>query len=109
MLSLDTAILATVVATAKQSAASQPRWINAIERAASEMMSNPYIEIAGDHLLIGSPSGNCYDVNGTCQCRAVEVSRPCWHRAAKQLLVRYRQAEKQAAAAKALAEINELF
>jgi hypothetical protein len=109
MLALNADILATVVATAKRNAASQPRWINAIERAASEMMNNPYIELAGDHLLIGSPSGNVYSVNGSCQCRAFEVSKPCWHRAAKQLLVRYRQAEKQAAAAKALAEINELF
>jgi hypothetical protein len=111
MLSLDTAILATVVATAKRNAASQPRWVHAIDRAASELASNPYIELAGDHLLIGSPSGNSYDVNGTCQCRAFEVSKPCWHRAAKQLLVRYRQAESavETPAQKALRLINELY
>ena len=91
MLTLNNDILVQVVATAKASAAGT-RWVNAIERAGCELASNPYIEISGDHLLIGSPSGNTYSVNGSCQCRAFEVHNPCWHRAAKQLVVRYNEA-----------------
>lgn len=110
MLSLNTAILEQVVTTAKQRAGSEPRWINAIDRAASELVSNPYIEVQGDHLLIGSPSGNVYNVNGSCQCTAFEHGKPCYHRAMKQLLVRYNEAAtKRAAYEKAQAEINELF
>ncbi len=109
MLTINADILATVIATAKAKAAKEPRWITAIERAGTELLNNPYIEVQADHLLIGSPSGNVYSVNGSCQCRAFEVNKPCWHRASKQLLVRYQQAEKQVAAANALASINELF
>lgn len=95
MLNLDSNILEQVVTTAKAKAASDSRWINAIDRAASELVSNPYIEIQGDHLLIGSPSGNVYSVNGTCQCEAYEHRKPCWHRACKQLLVRYNDVSNQ--------------
>jgi hypothetical protein len=91
MLTFDEATLNKVIATAKQSAAGTP-WESRIERAAIELTTNPYIAIAGDHLLIGSPSGNSYSVNGSCQCRAFEVHNPCWHRAAKQLVARYLEA-----------------
>jgi hypothetical protein len=107
---LNADILATVVATAKRNAASQPRWINAIERAASEMATNPYIEALDSHtLLIGSASGNTYTSNGVCQCEAFQHGKACYHRAMSRLYERYNEAEKQAAATKALAEINELF
>ncbi len=110
MLTLQPDLLATVVTTAKRSAADSPRWVSAIERAARELADNPWIEISGDHLLIGSSSGNTYEVNGTCQCAAYRCGQPCYHRACKQLVVRYQEAERvKAAAAKVLAEINELF
>lgn len=105
MLDINTDILNSVVATALAKAAGTA-WVSRIERAAVELASNPYIEIQGDHLLIASPSGNTYEVNGVCQCEAFNHNRPCWHRAAKQLVYRYQQAEKRT---KALAEINELF
>ncbi len=96
MLTLNADTLNKVVATALTSAASQPRWINAIERAATELASNPYIEIQGDHLLIGSPSGNSYESNGVCQCQAYLLgNKPCWHRAAHRLLIRYQQEESK--------------
>ncbi len=112
MLNLDSTTLNKVVATALASAASQPRWVHAIERARCELESNPYIEIQGDHLLIGSPSGNSYSVNGSCECRAFEVNKPCWHRACKQLVVRYNELSAtpiETPAQKALRLINELF
>lgn len=94
MLTLDNDILADVVATAKASAAGT-KWVSRIERAAVELTTNPYIEVQGDHLLIASESGQVYSTNGVCQCRAFEVKQPCWHRAAKQLVVRYNQAKEQ--------------
>jgi hypothetical protein len=94
MLTLDTAILARVVIQAQQSAAQYPRWVAAIMRAAVELESNPYIEAMDDHtLLIGSPSGNTYIGNGTCQCEAFLHARPCWHRAAARLYHRYVELE----------------
>src|SRR5687768_9404085 len=85
MLNLNTDILTAVIEQAKQSAANDPRWIRAIERAAAELVENPYIERDGDHLLLASPSGNAYEANGVCQCEAYKHGKPCWHRAAGRL------------------------
>jgi len=111
MLNLNTNLLATVIAQAKRSASDSPRWVKAIERAAVELESNPWIEALDDHtLLIGSTSGNTYVGNSTCQCEAYRHGIPCYHRAAARLYQRYMEAEaKQAARQNALAEINELF
>ena len=89
MLNLDTAILAIIVAAAKEAAAQYPRWLNAIERAARELETNAWIE-RGDHgLVIASPSGNVYTANGACQCTAYAYGNACWHRAAARLVRRY--------------------
>ena len=89
MLNLDTAILAIIVAAAKEAAAQYPRWLNAIERAARELETNAWIE-RGDHgLVIASPSGNVYTANGACQCDAYSFGNACWHRAAARLVRRY--------------------
>lgn len=110
MLNLNADILTIVITRAKQGAANDQRWINAIERAAVELAENPYVERDGDHLLIASPSGSVYAANGVCQCEAYKHGKPCWHRAAGRLVQRYDETEqRKAAAAKALAEINELF
>ncbi len=97
MITLNADILATVVATAKRNAASQPRWINAIERAASELANNPYIEALDSHtLLIGSASGKSYTSNGICQCEAFQHGKqPCYHRAMSRLYERYNEAIEQ--------------
>ena len=97
MLTLNTEILEQVVATAKRNASTQPRWINAIERAASELVNNPYIEALDDHtLLIGSVSGNTYTSNGVCQCQAYQNGKPCYHRAMSRLYQRYVEAVVEA-------------
>lgn len=110
-LNLNAAILATVITRAKASAADSPRWVAAIERAARELTDNPFIEALDDHtLLLASASGECYTANGVCGCSAFNFKQPCWHRAAARLYQRYVEAEKRkAAAAHALAQINELF
>ncbi len=111
MLTLNTDILAAVVETAKRNAASQPRWIAAIERAASELANNPYIEALDSHtLLIGSASGKSYTANGTCGCVAFGHGQPCYHRAMSRLYERYNEATaRKAASDKAKHEMAELF
>jgi SWIM zinc finger len=86
--------LEQVIETAKAKAANSPRWLAAIEKAAEQLISNPYISEVDDHsLLIASASGNdIYISNGVCQCKAFEFKQPCWHRAAVQLVKRYREA-----------------
>lgn len=109
MLNLNPSILNLVVVQAQASAAAYPRWVAAITRAAVELESNPYIEAQDDHtLLIGSPSGNAYVGNGTCQCTAYTGildgkqvhagNQPCWHRAAARLYHRYVEEETKQSA-----------
>jgi SWIM zinc finger len=87
--------LEQVIETAKAKAADHQRWLATIEKAGEQLISNPYISEVDDHsLLIASASGNdIYISNGVCQCKAFEFKQPCWHRAAVQLVKRYREAE----------------
>lgn len=89
---INTVKLSKVVEEAKAKAASSPRWLAAIEKAAEQLRENPYIAAEGDGLLILSDSGKIYTSNGVCQCKAFEFKQPCWHRAAVQLVRRYREA-----------------
>jgi len=85
--------LEQVVAAAKAKAANSPAWLRAIEKAHTHLIENPYISETEDGLLILSDSGKTYHANGICQCKAWEFGRrPCWHRAAAQLVRRYREA-----------------
>jgi len=100
MLNLNSSTLAAVVDRALQDAADHPRWLNAINRAVAELVSNPWIECQHAHtgLIIGSPSGNAYAANGICNCasftgidphtgkRLHQGGQPCWHRAAARLV-----------------------
>jgi hypothetical protein len=100
MLDMNPITLSAVVDQALQDAAQHPRWVNAINRAVAELVSNPYIERQQGHsgLLIGSPSGNAYASNGICGCTAytgIDANtgrrlhlggQPCWHRAAARLV-----------------------
>jgi hypothetical protein len=113
MLDINVTTLAAVVNSAKLSAASDQRWLNAIERAAQELTDNPYIARQDNHLLIGSPSGEIYEANGQCQCTAYLVGIPCWHRAAARLVRRHDEAQQRQAQRpaydRAVAEMSELF
>lgn len=131
MLDLNPTTFAAVCEKAAHDAQQHPRWLTAIGRAILELDSNPWIERGELHgLVIGSPSGNVYAANGTCQCEAHKYGIPCWHRAAARL-VRLcdereasaaqladkvieivdttRTARKIAAARKALELVNELY
>lgn len=87
MLNLNPTTLAAVVEKAAHDAANHPRWLTAIARAIVELDSNPFMARGELHgLIIGSPSGNLYTANGTCQCEAYKYNIPCWHRAAARLV-----------------------
>lgn len=68
------------------------RWETAIVKAKQQLETNPYIHYNGRVLLILSSSGNIYEANGTCQCKAYLSGQPCWHRAAARLVERYNEA-----------------
>jgi len=86
-LNLNATTLAAVVEKATHDAAAHQRWVNAIQRAADELDSNPWIERGELHgLVIGSPSGRLYSANGVCGCEAYTFGRPCWHRAAARIV-----------------------
>lgn len=67
------------------------RWEMAIAKAKAQLESNPYIHFDGQSLLILSPSGEIYNANGICQCKAYRSGHPCWHRAAARLVKRYNE------------------
>jgi hypothetical protein len=91
--------LEQVIETAKAKAANSPRWLAAIEKAAEQLISNPYISEIDDHsLLIASATGNdIYISNGSCQCKSFQYGKPCWHRSAARLVQLYREAESASA------------
>lgn len=98
-LDLNPTTFAAVVEKASHDAANHPRWLQAIARAIVEISDNPWIARGELHgLVIGSPSGNVYAANGTCQCKAHEFGQPCWHRAAARIvrLCDEREAAQQA-------------
>jgi hypothetical protein len=98
MLTLDPTTLQAIVNSAKLASAKDQRWLNAIDRAATELTENPYIDRQDNHLLIASSTSNqIYEANCTCQCRAFKSGQPCWHRAASRLVQRYDEAQTRQA------------
>lgn len=98
MLNLDAKQLAAVTRAALTHAASDHRWVRAIERGAVELETNPWIEaLDARTLLIGSASGNVYiATGGICSCQAFQYSNPCFHRAMARLYQRYNEARENA-------------
>lgn len=86
-------ILEMVTETAKAKAAGNASWLRAIEKAAEQLVTNPYISEHDGGLLILSYSNETYHANGACQCKAYARGMACWHRAAAKLVKRYREAE----------------
>lgn len=92
MLNLDSDKLNAVVEEAFNKT-TITRWQTAIVKAAKQLEENPYISEQDGALLILSESGEIYTANGTCGCKAFRNNQPCWHRAARRLVERYRQHE----------------
>ena len=91
MMKLNEARLSQVVAAALVSVAGNKRWMNAITKAAEMIEKNPYLHWTGKSLLMLSESGEIYEANGVCQCKAFHSGQPCKHRAAYKLMKRYNE------------------
>lgn len=90
MMNVNETKLAAIVEIALANVAGNKRWSNAITKAAAMLTSsNPYIHFTGNSLLMLSESGEIYEANGVCQCRAYAGGQPCKHRAAYKLVRRY--------------------
>jgi hypothetical protein len=90
-----------LVAEAKAKASSQPAWVHAIEKAAEQIHSNPYIELLdnGDVILLSASSGQIYRINGKCAsedgqpCKGYRFNKGvCYHRSLKRLIELYQKA-----------------
>ncbi|HEX8139022.1 MAG TPA: SWIM zinc finger family protein [Pyrinomonadaceae bacterium] len=90
-MNIDQSKLQQVVQEAFDKVPNSLRWQTAIVKAKQQFEENPYMHFDGKSLLILSPSGEIYNVNGTCQCKAYKSGQPCWHRAAARLVKRYNE------------------
>ena len=91
MMNIDQSKMLEVVQEAFDKVSGSRRWQTAIVKAKQQIEENPYLHFDGHTLLILSPSGEIYSVNGLCQCKAFTKGQPCWHRAAARLVERYMQ------------------
>lgn len=87
------------VIEAAKSKTTDPTWLRAIERAAEQLRTNPYISEQDGGLLILGTTGEIYHANGSCQCKAYRKGMNyCWHRVAAKLVRRYNEMEAAPAA-----------
>lgn len=90
-------VVAEAVAKLDPNSADTKRWLNCIARATVEIEENPFLDFTPETktLLIFSihTSNKIYQANGSCQCKAYEYNRPCWHLAACRLICRYFEAQ----------------
>ena len=79
---------AQALAQARAECANDPRWLNAVNRAALNLEACPW-QFDGETLVIQSAtSANRYRVTAEgCECKAFAAGYPCWHRAARRLLI----------------------
>lgn len=81
--------VAHALQAARTEAAEHQAWINAINRAALNLEACAW-QFDGEILIIQSATNAgryVVDVSG-CQCKAHAAGRPCWHRAARRLLIK---------------------
>lgn len=91
MLNINHDILNSVVSTALSAVQGDKRWTNAIKNAHALLVENPYIEALDDHtLLIGGENG-VYVSNSDCQCISYQNKKPCRHRVAARIWMRYNE------------------
>lgn len=92
--------LCTAVDLAREMAAGNTRWLNAIDTAWGWLLEQDAIQF--DHsahalrVESASEAGKVYIANGDCQCRAFAEHNACWHRAAARLVRRALELAKDA-------------
>ena len=82
--------VARALQAARREAAQHQAWMNAINKAALYLAGDQWA-FDGDILIIHSAttSGARYTVTADgCCCKAGQAGRPCWHRAARRLLIK---------------------
>ena len=81
--------VAQALAEARAQCVGQRAWLNAINRAALNLEACPW-QFDGDTLVIASATSDTrYTVTKAgCECKAFWDGRPCWHRAARRLLLK---------------------
>ncbi len=94
--SISRQTVAAALRQARIEAAEHKAWINAINRAALNLESCVW-QFDGETLVIASASSNKrYTVTQYgCECRAFADGWPCWHRAARRLLIKAAELAKQ--------------
>ncbi len=90
--------VALALAAARTEAAKHQAWINAINRAALNLEACPW-QFDGEILVIKSATTTArYTVDAQgCGCKAHQGGRPCWHRAARRLLIKAAEVAAQPA------------
>lgn len=110
--------VATALTAARKEAAEHKAWMNAINRAALNLEACGW-SFDGEVLQIASATGAArytVDCHG-CQCKAATTGSPCWHRAARRLLIKAAEMAtvpavatvNHAALAAAQADVDALF
>ncbi len=88
--SISRQTVAAALAAARTEAAEHRLWITAINRAALNLEACRWA-FDGETLVIASATtqGTRYTVDASgCTCKAGQAGRPCWHRAARRLLLK---------------------
>ena len=88
--------VARALARARAECIGQVAWMNAINRAALNLESCVW-QFDGETLVIASASSHKrYTVTQqSCECKAFADGVPCWHRAARRLLIKATELAKQ--------------
>jgi hypothetical protein len=84
-------ILNQVSNEAKAKAASNSRWLSAINRAVEGLQGGWIVTELADCLMVTTESGESYHANGVCQCKAASFGQICRHRIAARLVNRYNE------------------
>jgi len=105
--------LVSAVDRARVNAQDDPRWLRAIDAGWDWLLQQDELSYnaATHELVVQSATGSGeYRANGACQCRAAELDRPCWHRAAARIVrraVELAQFDAMSAAATAAEQAHE--
>ena len=78
------------LALARQECQAEKAWLNAVNRAALNLEACQW-QFDGHTLIVKSATEQHVHYTVTsdgCECKAFEAGRPCWHRAARRLLIK---------------------
>lgn len=89
-LAAASALAAQVAAHPAIPADQRHRWVNTITQAFNQLIEGVHFEREPDGAFLftsRSRSGVAHRVNGRCSCEAADEGAPCWHRAARRMVL----------------------